>query len=225
MIERGELERVPASRDPCRSAGGPSTPASRLSQCHRQVRPRRRIPTVVRRGPARRLPPCWRTRGIRATSPRRTHYRPVRRYQPSSTPPLGGVLRPFRPSPTAPETRFEYPSSTTPSISADEIERDAPKSRADHRCRRDGARSDESSLSEPQGRTLARPDLAVPQGQSPTASHALLGTLETHEKPPPATRSSSPNPCPATIQASQTAPAKNARAVVVLLARLLPVRW
>lgn len=124
MIERGELERVPASRDHADLL---------LSQARQHLASAN---AIARSDPAgayqllydaarKALSAVLENQGLRATS-RGGHIAVREAVSAQLDPPLGGVLRPFDRLRRR-RNQVEYPSSAAPSINADEIERDAPK--------------------------------------------------------------------------------------------------
>ncbi len=124
MVDRGELERVPASRDhadlllsqACQhlasaNAIAGSDPAGAYQLLYDAAR--------------KALAAVLENQGLRATS-RGGHIAVREAVSAQLDPPLGGVLRPFDRLRRR-RNQVEYSSSAAPSISADEIERDAPK--------------------------------------------------------------------------------------------------
>jgi hypothetical protein len=124
MIERGELERVPASRDHADLL---------LSQARQHLASANAIAGSDPAGAYQLLYDAARkalaavlaNQGIRATS-RGGHIAVREAVSAQLDPPLGAVLRPFDRLRRR-RNQVEYPSSQAPSVSGDEIERDAPK--------------------------------------------------------------------------------------------------
>jgi hypothetical protein len=124
MIERGELERVPASREHADLL---------LSQARQHLTSAKAIAGSDSAGAYQLLYDAARkalaaileNQGIRATS-RGGHIAVREAVSAQLDPPLGAVLRPFDRLRRR-RNQVEYPSSEAPSVSADEIERDAPK--------------------------------------------------------------------------------------------------
>lgn len=124
MIARGELERVPASRDHAdlllsqarhhlASAGAiaESDPAGGYQLLYDAAR--------------KALAAVLENQGVRATS-RGGHIAVREAVSAQLDPPLGGVLRPFDRLRRR-RNQVEYPSSTAPAVDADEVGRDVPK--------------------------------------------------------------------------------------------------
>ncbi|WP_330186208.1 hypothetical protein KZZ52_51755 [Dactylosporangium sp. AC04546] len=124
MIARGELERVPASRDHADVL---------LAQARRHLVS---ADSIADSDPAgayqllydaarKSLAAVLENQGLRATS-RGGHIAVREAVTAQLDPPLGGVLRPFDRLRRR-RNQVEYPSASAPSISADEVERDVPK--------------------------------------------------------------------------------------------------
>ncbi|WP_203778833.1 hypothetical protein [Paractinoplanes rishiriensis] len=124
MISRGELERVPASRDHADLL---------LSQARRHLGSASAIAGSDPAGAYQLLYDAARkafaavleNQGVRATS-RGGHIAVRDAVSAQLDPPLGGVLRPFDRLRRR-RNQVEYPSSSTPVIGAEEVERDLPK--------------------------------------------------------------------------------------------------
>jgi hypothetical protein len=124
MVGRGELERVPASREHADLL---------LSQARRHLASAK---TIAGSDPAgayqllydaarKALAAVLENQGVRATS-RGGHIAVRDALSAQLDPPLGGVLRPFDRLRRR-RNQVEYPSSSVPVVGADEVERDLPK--------------------------------------------------------------------------------------------------
>jgi hypothetical protein len=124
MIARGELERVPASRDHAdlllsqarlhvasAAAIADSDPAGAYQLLYDAAR--------------KSLAAVLENQGVRATS-RGGHIAVRDAVTAQLDPPLGGVLRPFDRLRRR-RNQVEYPSTAAPGVSAEEVERDVPK--------------------------------------------------------------------------------------------------
>lgn len=124
MIARGELERVPASREHADVM---------LAQARRHLASAVAIADSDPAGAYQLLYDAARkafaavleNQGVRATS-RGGHIAVRDAVTAQLDPPLGGVLRPFDRLRRR-RNQVEYPSSAAPSVSAEEVERDVPK--------------------------------------------------------------------------------------------------
>jgi hypothetical protein len=124
MIARGELERVPASRDHADLL---------LSQARRHLASAGAIADTDPAGAYQLLYDAARkalagvleNQGVRATS-RGGHIAVRDAVSAQLDPPLGGVLRPFDRLRRR-RNQVEYPSSAAPGVTAGEVERDVPK--------------------------------------------------------------------------------------------------
>jgi len=124
MIERGELERVPASRDHADLL---------LSQARQHLASAAAIADSDPAGgyqllydAARKaLAAVLENQGVRATS-RGGHIAVRDAVSAQLDPPLGGVLRPFDRLRRR-RNQVEYPSNAAPEVSTEEVERDVPK--------------------------------------------------------------------------------------------------
>jgi hypothetical protein len=124
MLNRGELERVPASREHADLL---------LAQAHRHVTSAQAIATSDSAGAYQLLYDAARkalaavleNQGLRATS-RGGHIAVREAVSAQLDPPLGGVLRPFDRLRRR-RNQAEYPAAGQPSIDAEEIERNLPK--------------------------------------------------------------------------------------------------
>ena len=124
MIERGELERVPASREHADLL---------LSQARQDLTSAKAIAgsdpagayQLLYDAARKALAAVLENQGLRATS-RGGHIAVREAVSAQLDPPLGGVLRPFDRLRRR-RNQVEYPSSAAPTVSGEEIERDAPK--------------------------------------------------------------------------------------------------
>ena len=124
MIARGEIERVPASRDHADLLMG---------QAHQHIRAARAIVSIDPTGAYQLLYDAARkslnavleNQGLRATS-RGGHIAVLDAVSAQLDPPLGGILRPFDRLRRR-RNQAEYPAADNPSLAADDIERDLPK--------------------------------------------------------------------------------------------------
>ncbi|NMO49862.1 hypothetical protein HH310_01430 [Actinoplanes sp. TBRC 11911] len=124
MLARGELERVPASRDHADLL---------LSQARQHLAS---AAAIAQSDPAggyqllydaarKALAAVLENQGVRATS-RGGHIAVREAVSAQLDPPLGGVLRPFDRLRRR-RNQVEYPSSSAPVVAADEVARDVPK--------------------------------------------------------------------------------------------------
>ena len=124
MLDRGEIERVPASRDHADLL---------LGQANQHVRAARAIVSIDPTGAYQLLYDAARkalhavleNQGLRATS-RGGHLAVLDAVSAQLDPPLGAVLRPFDRLRRR-RNQAEYPGADSPAISADDVERDLPR--------------------------------------------------------------------------------------------------
>ena len=124
MIARGEIERVPASRDHADLLMG---------QANQHVRAARAIVAIDPTGAYQLLYDAARkalnaileNQGLRATS-RGGHIAVLDAVSAQLDPPLGGILRPFDRLRRR-RNQAEYPSADSPSLGEEDVERDLPK--------------------------------------------------------------------------------------------------
>ncbi|HET8657988.1 MAG TPA: hypothetical protein VFM55_03215 [Micromonosporaceae bacterium] len=126
MISRGELERVPASRQHADLL---------LTQAHQHVKSAQAIAVFDAAGACQLLYDAARkalaavleNQGLRATS-RGGHIAVLDAVSAQLDPPLGTVLRPFDRLRRR-RNQAEYPTSSRPIVNIEEVERDVPKVR------------------------------------------------------------------------------------------------
>jgi hypothetical protein len=124
MLSRGELERVPPSREHADLL---------LSQAHQHLKSAEAVVAIDPTGAYQLLYDAARkalgsvleNQGLRATS-RGGHIAVVDAATAQLDPPLGGVLRPFDRMRRR-RNEAEYPSQGRPNVTADEVGRDLPK--------------------------------------------------------------------------------------------------
>jgi hypothetical protein len=124
MIARGEIERVPASRDHADLFVGQADAHVKAAQAIVSIDPTGAY-QLLYDAARKALNAVLENQGLRATS-RGGHIAVLDAVTAQLDPPLGGILRPFDRLRRR-RNQAEYPAAENPAVDAEDVERDLPK--------------------------------------------------------------------------------------------------